>query len=27
VYTNDRHVLQAARYFDVTGVNVLSDNG
>jgi predicted nucleic acid-binding protein len=27
VYTNDRHMLQAARYFHVTGVNVLSDNG
>jgi predicted nucleic acid-binding protein len=23
VYTNDRHMLQAARYFQVTGVNVL----
>jgi predicted nucleic acid-binding protein len=23
VYTNDRHMLQAARYFDVTGVDVL----
>ena len=23
VYTNDRHMLQAARYFHVTGVNVL----
>lgn len=27
VYTNDRHMLQAARYFHVTGVNVLSDKG
>ena len=27
VYTNDRHMLQAARYFHVAGVNVLSDNG
>jgi predicted nucleic acid-binding protein len=27
VYTNDRHMLQAARYFQVTGVNVLTDNG
>ena len=27
VYTNDRHMLQAARYFHVTGVDVLSDNG
>jgi predicted nucleic acid-binding protein len=27
VYTNDRHMLEAARYFHVTGVNVLSDNG
>jgi predicted nucleic acid-binding protein len=26
VYTNDRHMLQAARYFHVAGVNVLSDN-
>ncbi len=23
VYTNDRHMLQAARYFELTGVNVL----
>jgi hypothetical protein len=23
VYTNDRHMLQAAKYFQVTGVNVL----
>ena len=23
VYTNDRHMLQAAKYFHVTGVNVL----
>jgi predicted nucleic acid-binding protein len=27
VYTNDRHMLVAARYFHVTGVNVLSDKG
>jgi predicted nucleic acid-binding protein len=27
LYTNDRHMLQAARYFDLTGVNVLTDNG
>ena len=27
VYTNDRHMLEAARYFNVTGVNVLADNG
>ena len=27
VYTNDRHMLQAARYFHVTGVEVLTDNG
>jgi len=26
VYTNDRHMLEAARYFRVTGVNVLTDN-
>lgn len=26
VYTNDRHMLQAARYFRVIGVDVLSDN-
>jgi predicted nucleic acid-binding protein len=25
VYTNDRHILEAARYFRVTGVNVLRD--
>jgi predicted nucleic acid-binding protein len=25
VYTNDRHMLQAARYFRLTGVNVLGD--
>jgi predicted nucleic acid-binding protein len=24
VYTNDRHMLEAARYFHLTGVNVLS---
>ena len=27
VYTNDRHMLKAARHFHVTGVNVLSENG
>jgi hypothetical protein len=27
VYTNDRHMLEAARYFRVTGVNVIVDNG
>jgi hypothetical protein len=27
VFTNNRHMLQAARCFHVTGVNVLSDNG
>lgn len=27
VYTNDRHLLQAARYFELTGVNVLGDHG
>lgn len=27
VYTNDRHMLQAARYFQLTGVDVLGDNG
>ena len=27
VYTNNRHMLEAARYFHVTGVNVLTDNG
>ncbi len=27
VYTNDRHMLQAARHFQLTGVNVLSENG
>jgi predicted nucleic acid-binding protein len=26
VYTNDRHMLQAARHFHLTGVNVLSDS-
>jgi predicted nucleic acid-binding protein len=26
VYTNDRHMLAAARYFHVTGVNILNDN-
>jgi predicted nucleic acid-binding protein len=27
VYTNDRHMLQAARHFRLKGVNVLGDNG
>jgi predicted nucleic acid-binding protein len=27
VFTNDRHMLQAARYFQLTGVNVLGENG
>jgi predicted nucleic acid-binding protein len=27
VYTNDRHMLKAARHFHVRGVNVLGDNG
>jgi predicted nucleic acid-binding protein len=27
VYTNDRHMLKAARHFHLTGVNVLSENG
>lgn len=27
VYTNDRHMLQAARHFHLTGVNLLSENG
>ena len=27
VYTNDRHMPQTARYFELTGVNVLGDNG
>ena len=27
VYTNDRHMLNAARHFHLTGVNVLSGNG
>jgi predicted nucleic acid-binding protein len=26
VYTNDRHMLQAARHFHLTGVDVLSGN-
>ena len=26
VYTNDRHMLQAAKHFHVTGVNVLSES-
>ncbi|MEO6351018.1 MAG: hypothetical protein ABIP53_10240, partial [Candidatus Limnocylindrales bacterium] len=26
-HTSDRHMLAAARYFHVTGVNVLTDNG
>jgi len=27
VYTNDRHMLKAARHFHLKGVNVLGDNG
>ncbi len=27
VYTNDRHMLKAARHFHLTGVNVLSEGG
>jgi hypothetical protein len=27
VYTNDRHMLKAARHFHLTGVNVLSKTG
>ena len=27
VYTNDRHMLKAARHFHLTGVNVLAENG
>ena len=27
VYTNDRHMLKAAKHFHVTGVNVLSESG
>jgi predicted nucleic acid-binding protein len=27
VYTNDRHMLKAARHFHVTGVNVLGESG
>jgi predicted nucleic acid-binding protein len=27
VYTNDRHMLKAARQFHLTGVDVLSENG
>ena len=27
VYTNDRHMLEAARLFHLTGVNVLSEQG
>jgi predicted nucleic acid-binding protein len=27
VYTNDRHMLEAAHYFHVTGVNVLANSG
>lgn len=27
VYTNDRHMLKAARYFHVSGVNVLTGHG
>jgi len=26
VYTNDRHMLQAAKHFHVTGVNVVSES-
>ena len=26
VYTNDRHMLQAAKHFHVTGVNLLSQS-
>ena len=26
VYTNDRHMLKAARYFHLTGVNVLAES-
>jgi predicted nucleic acid-binding protein len=27
VYTNDRHMLKAARHFHLIGVNVLSESG
>ena len=27
VYTNDHHMLKAARHFHLTGVNVLGENG
>jgi predicted nucleic acid-binding protein len=27
VYTNDRHMLKAARHFHLTGVNVISEKG
>jgi len=27
VYTNDRHMLKAARHFHLTGANVLGENG
>jgi predicted nucleic acid-binding protein len=27
VYTNDLHMLKAARHFHLTGVNVLSETG
>ena len=27
VYTNDRHMLKAARHFRLTGVNVLGEDG
>ena len=27
VYTNDRHMLNAARHFHLTGVNVLGEHG
>jgi predicted nucleic acid-binding protein len=27
VYTNDRHMLKAARHFHLTGMNVISEKG
>lgn len=27
IYTNDRHMLKAARHFNLTGVNVLGEKG
>jgi len=27
IHTNDSHMLQAARHFHLSGVNVLGDNG